>query len=147
MDHENLTIDGNPDETEIEFVKNGLKEFNDAIVGDDDHRLVNFVVKNERNEIVAGLIGGTYWGWLYVDRFWIREEYRKRGLGKKLLAMAEKEAIKRGCEFAHLDTMSFQALGFYQKQGYEVRCELKDLPRGHSKYLLVKRLNKDPAAR
>jgi hypothetical protein len=40
----------------------------------------------------------------------------------------------------HLDTMSFQALPFYQKQGYTVFGILEDLPEGHRRYYLRKDL-------
>jgi len=62
------------------------------------------------------------------------------GLGSKLLKAAEAEAKGRGCGFAHLDTMSFQAKGFYEKNGYSVKYEIKDIPKGFSKYLMIKEL-------
>jgi GNAT superfamily N-acetyltransferase len=71
------------------------------------------------------LLGGTYWGWLYVSILWIDEKYRKNGIGSKLLKDAETEALRRGCEYAHLDTMSFQALGFYKKKKYRVKTVIK----------------------
>ena len=52
--------------------------------------------------------------------------------------MAEKEAKKRGCNNAHLDTHDFQAMNFYQKNNYEICGQLDDLPKGYNKYLLKK---------
>ena len=49
-------------------------------------------------------------------------------------------AASRGCFAATLDTHSFEALGFYQKRGYEVFGTLEDYPPGHTKYFLRKRL-------
>ena len=49
-------------------------------------------------------------------------------------------AIRRGCFAATLETHSYEALGFYQKRGYEVFGMLEDYPPGHSKYFLRKRL-------
>ena len=77
---------------------------------------------------------------MYVDRLWINEKYRKKGLGSELLEEAEKEAKKRGCHFAHLDTMSFQALGFYKRHRYKVKAVIKDIPQGHKKYIMIKKL-------
>ena len=135
-----MEFEVNPNDTEIEFIKKSLQEYNDQIVGSDNHLMLNIVIKNDKKEIIGGLIGGTYWGWLYIDRFWISENYRRQGIGKKILKMAENEARIRGCKSVHLDTMSFQAVEFYKKQGYQTKCEYKDLPKGYSKFTLMKEL-------
>ncbi|WP_272899885.1 GNAT family N-acetyltransferase [Tolypothrix bouteillei] len=45
------------------------------------------------------------------------ESFRGEGYGDALLATAEQEAVKRGCQYVYLDTFSFQAPEFYRKQG------------------------------
>ena len=40
----------------------------------------------------------------------------------------EEAAIKIGCLFALMDTFSFQALPFYQRQGYQPQMSLPDFP-------------------
>ena len=77
---------------------------------------------------------------MYVDILWVQEDHRKKGIGSKLLQAAEEEARRRGCHHVHLDTMSWQAPGFYQKQGYSVVGILPDVPTGNQKYLLQKAL-------
>ena len=57
-----------------------------------------------------------------------------------MLEQAEVEAVNRGCKFAYLDTFSFQALPFYEKQGYAVFGVLEDYPEGKKRYFLQKRL-------
>jgi hypothetical protein len=49
-------------------------------------------------------------------------------------------ALERGCRHAYLDTFSFQALGFYEKQGYAVYGQLENFPTGASRYFLKKTL-------
>ena len=93
------------------------------------------------------MLGGTYWEWLYIETFWIDESARGQGYGRALLSTAEDEAIKRNCRYAHLNTHSFQALGFYEKHGYQKAGELTHLPAGHSRYLLWKELSGDENAR
>ena len=100
-------------ESEIEAVRLGLKSFNDDAVGPDGHTPLNLVELDEKGEVIAGLLGGTYWGWMYVDTLWVREDHRRRGLGSRLLCEAEDEARRRGCHHVHLDTMSWQAPDFY----------------------------------
>ena len=130
----------NPTENEIQFVREALNDFNREVVGDDCHTPLNIVAYDDNGGIVGGLLGGTYWGWLYIDILWVDENYRRKGIGASLLQEAEKEALFRGCHHVHLDTMSWQAPEFYQKHGYEVIGVLPDIPSGNQKYLLMKSL-------
>ena len=130
----------NPTEKEIEYIRASLYDFNKKIVGDDGHTLLNIVEYDGQGNIVGGILGGTYWGWMYIDILWVQEDCRHKGIGSKLLVKAEKEAARRGCHHVHLDTMSWQAPEFYKKHGYEVIGVLPDIPSGNQKYLLMKAL-------
>ena len=77
---------------------------------------------------------------MYIDILWVHEEHRNRGIGSCLLSRAEQETVRRGCHHVHVDTMSWQAPGFYQKHGYELIGILPDIPQGNQKYLLMKAL-------
>ena len=129
-----------PSKNEIEQVRAALTAFNEAHVGGDGHTPLNLVEYDAAGNVIGGLIGGTYWGWLYVDIVWVHEAHRRQGIGSKLLIAAECEARHRGCHHVHLDTMSWQAPVFYQKHGYEIVGILPDIPEGHQKYLLQKKL-------
>ena len=129
-----------PTEQEIQSVRDALKRFNDEAVGDDGHTPLNIVEYDENGTIIGGILGGTYWDWLYVDILWVAENRRRQGIGSTLLQKAEQEAIRRGCHHVHLDTMSWQAPAFYQKHGYEILGVLPDIPKGNQKYLLIKSL-------
>jgi hypothetical protein len=56
--------------------------------------------------------------------------------------MAEDEAMKIGCKYAHLDTYSFEARPFYEKHGYALFATLDNYPEGYSKYFLKRKLVK-----
>ena len=128
------------DKNETEFVREALDRFNEEIVGKDGHEPLNIVEYDENGAVVAGILGGTYWGWMYVDVLWVKEEFRRKGIASRLLSSAEAEAVRRGCHHVHLDTMSWQAPEFYKKSGYEVIGILPDIPSGRQKYLLMKKL-------
>ena len=129
-----------PTENETKYIRDALKQFNDESVGKDGHTPLNIVEYDENDNLIGGLLGGTYWGWMYVDILWVHESHRHKGIGSKLLCEAEKEAIGRGCHHVHLDTMSWQAPEFYKKHGYEVIGTLPDIPSGNQKHLLMKAL-------
>ena len=130
----------NPSEEEINFVNEALRKFNDKNVGPDNHVLLNIVEYDKDKNVIAGILGGTYWGWMHIDILWVNENYRKQGLGSKLLQAAESEAKKRGCHSVHVDTMSWQAPDFYKKHGYKVIGQLEDIPLGNKKFHLIKEL-------
>ena len=129
-----------PSEKEIEFVRKALAHFNDGCVGADGHMPINIVEYDGDGNVIGGILGGTYWGWMYVDILWVHEDHRKKGIGSRLLAEAEREAVRRGCHHVHLDTMSWQAPEFYKRHGYEVIGALPDIPKGNQKFLLMKAL-------
>ena len=130
----------NPSESEIEFVNNALTRFNDAKVGPDNHELLNIVEYDDSGNVIGGILGGTYWGWMHIDILWVDEKFRKQGIGSKLLQAAEDEARRRGAHSVHVDTMSWQAPDFYKKHGYKIISELNDIPKGNKKYHLIKQL-------
>ncbi len=92
----------------------------------------------DTTEILGGLWGATGWGYLHVDMLFVPENLRRSGIGRELMSKAEQEAYRRGCRSAWLDTFSFQARGFYERQGYVVFGSLGDYPTGHRRFFLTK---------
>lgn len=127
-------------ESEIKYIRNALDQFNQTIVGADGHTPLHIIERDESGTPIGGILGGTYWGWMYVDVLWVHEGHRGKGIGSRLLQAAEKEALRRGCHHVHLDTMSWQAPAFYQKHGYTEIGVLPDIPSGNRKHLLMKAL-------
>jgi GNAT superfamily N-acetyltransferase len=101
----------------------------------------NFFLRDERGEIVGGVLGNLWGSWLYLDYLWVDRSLRGRGQATRLVTEAEAQAIARGCTGAFLDTFSFQARPLYEKLGYHVFGEEKDHPKGHTHYLMTKRLH------
>ena len=128
------------DQPAWEIIGGGLTAFNKQQAGDDKGENLCFVVKNPDGQIVGGVIGATYWDWLYINLMWIQEDLRDQGYGKQLLGLAEEKARQRGAKHAYLDTFSFQAPDFYRNLGYEVFGELQDFPQGHQRFFMKKQL-------
>lgn len=141
MDKFRFQIDEQSNEHDFNYIREQLNLYNQQYTNPDNHQTLSIIIHNN-DDIIGGLLGGTYWDWLYIDRLWIDSRYRNNGLGKKILEMAESEALKRGCSNAHLDTHDFQGLEFYLKNGYKVVSKLENLPKGFNKYLLHKKLIK-----
>jgi ribosomal protein S18 acetylase RimI-like enzyme len=96
--------------------------------------------RSSRNTVVGGLNGSTHWGWCYIRHLWVREGWRRRGLGYTLLAEAETQARARHCVGLYVDTFDAGAAAFYERSGFERFGRIDDFPPGHARTFLLKRL-------
>ncbi|HVN02709.1 MAG TPA: GNAT family N-acetyltransferase [Caulobacteraceae bacterium] len=123
-----------------QFIVDGVDNHNIAVTGMPAYFPVNFVLRGERGDVLGGLIGLLWGGWLQVSYVWVAEAARGQGLGARLMQAAEAYAKSRGAVGATLETHSFQARPFYERLGYEVFGELDGYPPGHAKFFLRKAL-------
>ncbi len=123
-----------------------LVEFNHSRIGKPETYRPLAILLSEpgSDEIMGGLHGVTAFSYLWIDLLFVPESMRGTGIGRKLMAEAEGEAVRRGCHAAALDTFSFQARGFYERLGYSVFGTLDDCPPGHRRFYLTKRLGSQP---
>ncbi len=101
---------------------------------------LRIVLRDEGGAIQGGLLGWMTWRWLWVRVLAVAPALRGQDCGTRLLAMAEAEAARRGCVGIRLDTYSFQARGFYLKQGFCESGRIEGCPPGHTRYTMIKRL-------
>lgn len=122
------------------FVIAQTREYNSAFA-DNDHKSLCVFARDEAGRIIGGLTGRTYWQYLDIAFLWVDEKYRGAGCATTLVKAAEAEARARGCERVFLDTLSFQALGFYQKLGYAEFGRLSGFSGKYDRIYLYKRLD------
>lgn len=72
----------------------------------------------DNNEYIGAVVVQSFWGALHVKYVWVSEAHRGRYIGKNLLKAALEYGQKQNFSFAFVETMSFQALEFYQKMGF-----------------------------
>ena len=134
-----LTDAATPEDESV--IRDGLGAYNFEKAGYRDYRPLAVLVSDpDTGGVVGGLYGSTSMGLLRIDRFFLPETLRKRGLGSRILREAEKEGVRRGCSRAVLSTLSFQAPGFYQRQGWEVLGRIDCDPPGHTRFMMTKTL-------
>ena len=134
-----LTVEDAPAEADVDVLAYGLEAHNEGRWPQHPPWQPFAIFLRDEAEIVAGLAGQTYCGWLFVKHLWVSDGLRGRGVGRELMARAEVLARERGCHSAWLDTFSFQAPGFYEKLGYQEFGRL-DYPPDHHKHFMQKRL-------
>ena len=128
------------DEGARQFIVNGVDNYNIAVTSLPDYFPVNFVLRGPRGDLLGGVLGQLWGGWLQVTYLWVAEAARGAGHGTRLLENAELYARSRGAAAATVETHSFQARPFYERLGYEVFGTLEGYPPGHVKFFLKKAL-------
>ena len=129
-----------PNGADMGVVIKQLTAFNASKADGETPDYLFIAVRDEAGAIQGGLVGGTYLGWLSVQAVSIDESLRGQGIGRRIMKLAEDEAVRRGCPRVFLETLSFQALPFYEKLGYVVHSKLDGFPIGGARYALTKML-------
>ena len=81
-----------------------------------------------------------FWGQLHVKYLTVDEAYRNQGHARSLMEHAFEFGKRQGCTFAFVETMNFQAPGFYQKLGFKAEMIREGYALGTSFYYLRKEL-------
>ena len=119
---------------------NGLLRFNRQQARPFNYSRTVLNVRDGKGRLLGGLILQSYWRESYVKLLWLSTKSRGTGLGSKLLKEAERRARRRGSRLIHLNTFSFQAPGFCEKQGYRRFGGISGSPQGESRHYYAKRL-------
>jgi GNAT superfamily N-acetyltransferase len=129
------------DERIRQFIADGIDYQNVAVTGLPSYFPINFILRGDIGDVLGGLLGQLWGGWLQVTHLWIAEFARGTGYGTQLMTKAENYARSRGAIGVTLETYSFQARPFYERLGYEVFGQLDGNPTGHVKFYLRKALS------
>jgi len=78
-----------------------------------------FELQDDEN-FIGCLAVQLFWGQLHIKYLVIEEPYRGKGFARQLLEHAFEFGKLKGCSFAFVETMNFQAPEFYQKLGFQV---------------------------
>lgn len=109
-------------------------------IGPTTSRLLVIPLRSEQGGVIGGLWAVSVFRWLHLEMLFVPLTLRGRGVGSALMASAEAEAQSRGCLGIYVDTLSFQAMPFYEKMGFSTFGVLDDCPPGHRRLFLQKRL-------
>ncbi|GHD66560.1 GNAT family N-acetyltransferase [Jeongeupia chitinilytica] len=117
-----------------------LRAFNEAVLGAYSFTPASAVIRDDEGRLIAGATGYYGLDCLTVENVWVDDSRRHQGLGGRVMQALEDHARAAGIRLARLETASFQARGFYEKQGYTVFGELDDYPPGHRYFFMKKSL-------
>ena len=125
-------------EEDAEVIQNGLDAYDEAY--EPKYENVGFYKKlvDKDGRLIAGIISDVDKGDSgYIKALFVEEPLRLQSLGSYLLKRAEEFAKENGASMI-LTSAGDWNVGFFKKNGYLLRGELKDVPKGHDCYELYK---------
>jgi GNAT superfamily N-acetyltransferase len=93
----------------------------------------------ETHDVIGGLWGADDFGWAFIIYLYVPPVLRGQRIGQRLVREAEAIALRRGMVGVWLNTLDFQARGFYEKLGYDVFGELESAEAAAGQFFLNKR--------
>jgi GNAT superfamily N-acetyltransferase len=136
-----ITVDPDLDGERALAIREMLRDYNARFIGRPDWLPLVITALDGDEGLAGGLVGEYGLGWLHVTMLAVAPERRRTGIGAQLLEHAEQWARQRGALGVYLDTIEFQALGFYTRLGYRRFGEQADNPPGFVRYHLEKRFD------
>ena len=125
-------------EEDAEVIQNGLDAYDEDY--EPKYENVGFYKKlvDKDGRLIAGIISDVDKGDSgYIKALFVEEPLRLQSLGSYLLKRAEEFAKENGASMI-LTSAGDWNVGFFKKNGYLLRGELKDVPKGHDCYELYK---------
>lgn len=120
----------------LEEVRSGelgrkLRQYNYGFVGEyPEQQYIRLNARDEHGRLLGGLRGIVFLYWLNIEVLFVEAGARNAGLGGRLLAEAERQAIELGAKNAKLETFEWQAPAFYLRRGYEEYARVDDYAAG-----------------
>lgn len=104
----------------IQYIFQGFSRYAIARTGfDGKGEPVAFVAMD--GDDCAGVVAvELFWGALHIKYMFVEEKFRGKRIGTHLMERAFAYGNEHRCPFAFVETMSFQAKGFYQKLGFHL---------------------------
>ena len=127
-------------EDDADVIENGIRTYSEAY--EPKYENVGFYKKlaDKDGSFAAGVIAEVNKGaYGFVDAVFVEEAVRRQGLGTALLKAAEDFTRENGTHIV-LTSAGDWNVDFFKKNGYLLRGELKDVPKGHDCYELYKNI-------
>ena len=95
----------------------------------------------EDDKLIAGLDACiTTFKILYVSTVFVNEEYRRKGIGARMIREMEKRAAAMDVNTIRLDTFDWQGKEFYEALDYQCVGHYDNSEDGYSEYFYMKRI-------
>ncbi len=125
---------------EMQIIDSKLQAYDDQYIKDHYEGTISLGYYDE-DSLVGGVCGEiTTFNILYISTLFVEEEYRRRGMGRTLMAEIEKMAKERRVNLIRLDTFDWQGKEFYMSIGYELAGSYENKKDNYSEYFFYKHI-------
>ena len=127
---------GSRDDADV--IENGIRTYSEAY--EPEYESVDFYKKlvDKDGRFIAGVMADVDKGGNgFVDALFVEEPLRRQGLGTYFMQEVEKLAKENGASMILTNAGDWN-VDFFKKNGYLLRGELRDVPKGHNCYELYK---------
>ena len=125
-------------ENDAELIENGIETYSEAY--EPEYESVDYYKKlvDKDGSFIAGMIADVDKGGNgFVEALYVEEPFRRQGLGTYFMQEVENLAKENHASMI-LTSAGDWNVEFFRKNGYLIRGELKDVPKGHTCYELYK---------
>lgn len=127
-------------EADADVIENGIDTYSEAYEPECESIDYHKKLVGKDGRFVAGVIADVNKGaYGFVDALYVEEPLRHQGLGTFFLKEVEKLAKENGATMIMTNAGDWN-VDFFKKNGYMLRGELKDVPKGHNCYELYKKI-------
>lgn len=129
---------GSRDDSDV--IENGIRTYSEAY--EPEYESVDFYKKlvDKDGRFIAGVLADVDKGGNgFVHALFVEEPLRRQGLGTYFMQEVEKLAKENGASMILTNAGDWN-VDFFKKNGYLLRGELKDVPKGHDCYELYKNI-------
>lgn len=131
-------LPGNDEDAGV--IQNGINTYSNAYEKECENVGFRKKLVDKDGRFIAGVIADADKGADgFVEALFVEEPLRRQGLGTFLLLEAEKMAKENSASVIMTNAGDWN-VGFFKKNGYLLRGELKDVPKGHNCYELYKNI-------
>lgn len=134
-----IEVENQPAAELIDELVAGVRAHNFESLGDERSRPLATIARDAAGLLIGGVSGRTIYRQFLIDVVWVAKPVRGTGLGRQLMALAEAEAVRRGCVAAQVDTLAFQGPVFYEKLGFTQVGRVSGIPESPDRFFLLKR--------
>ena len=114
--------------------------FENSPIPNEEPKNLYVEVAAKDGKLIGVLYGNTVVGWFNIWGLWVDKPHRGKGLGASMVKAAETEARRRKCKKSFVQSLDFQAPGFYRKQGYLKFGAVKNAIKEHTLHYFQKDL-------
>ncbi len=127
-------------EDDAEVIENGIEAYSEAYEQECESIAYAKKLVDKDGRFIAGVMADVDKGGSgFVNALFVEETLRRQGLGSFFLQEVEKLARENGASMLLTNAGDWN-VDFFKKNGYLLRGELRDVPKGHSCYELYKML-------